>query len=153
MIGNQERRRVLLGQHDRLRVLIAAVSKAAGEVLATPEDSAGSRVEVLRIAIGTLRRDLEDHLVTEEALLKPVLARIDAWGPIRLAQMHAEHAHHRALLTALRAERPPLEPHVLARSANTLATDVLAEMEDEERDLLAAGVLTDDPINLDVSDA
>src|ERR671924_158382 len=100
MIGNRERRRVLLAQHDRLRALIAALCKAASEVLSVPEESAGPQVQALRVAIGELRHELEDHLVTEEALLQPVLARIDAWGPIRLAQMHAEHAHHRALLTA-----------------------------------------------------
>jgi iron-sulfur cluster repair protein YtfE (RIC family) len=153
VIRNQERRRILLAQHDRIRALIAVVSKTASAVLEVPEDSARPQVDALRAAIAALRHELEDHLVTEEALLEPVLATIDAWGPVRLAQMHSEHAHHRALLTELRAERPPLEPHVLARSAHTLATDVLSEMHEEERDFLAAGVLNDDTVNLDASDA
>jgi iron-sulfur cluster repair protein YtfE (RIC family) len=153
MIGNKERRRVLLAQHDRLRALIAILGKAAGEVLAVPEDFAGPQAQSLRAAVESLRHELEDHLVIEEALLVPVLAHIDAWGPQRLAQMNSEHTHHRALLAAMRTDRNPLEPHALARTATTLAGDVLAEMQEEERDILAAGVLHDDVANLDASDA
>ncbi len=154
MVGHQERRRVLLAQHERIRSLIAAVRTASRAVLAAPEDSARRETETLRGAIESLRTELEDHLVAEEALLEPVLARIDAWGPMRLALMRAEHAHHRAVLAALRSNGPAaLEPHALARSASALADEVLAEMVEEERDVLAASVLSDDPINLDASDA
>lgn len=153
MIGNHERRRVLLAQHERLRAAIADLCKAAEAVLGVPEDACGAQLDGLRRAIEGIRGQLEDHLVTEEALLQPVLARIDAWGPLRLSLMQAEHSHLRASLTTLRGDQPALEPHALARCANTLAGDVLAEMVDEERELLAVGVLTDDPVNLDASDS
>jgi iron-sulfur cluster repair protein YtfE (RIC family) len=153
MIGNQERRRVLLGQHERLRASVAALCKAADEVLAVPEDYSQPQVKALRGTIEALQDELEDHLVTEEALLRPVLARIDAWGPLRLGLMQAEHAHLRATLKALRADQPSLEPHALARGANTLAGDVLAEMVDEKRELLDTGVLDEDTADLDAGDA
>ena len=96
---------------------------------------------------------MEEHLSTEEALLGPVLERIDAWGPVRLELMHAEHAHQRAVLAVLRSDRAAaLAPQLLARRAIGLLDDIVADMDAEDRDLLDPKVLCDDVVHLDASD-
>ncbi len=149
-MNHEERRQTLHAQHQQLRAVIAEVRQAALEVLgAESEDSSE-----LRDRVGRLREDLERHLSLEEALLEPVLERIDAWGPIRLELLRTEHAHQRAVLSLLRSDRaaaiPPLQ---LARRVLGLLDDISADMDAEDRDLLDARVLRDDPIQLDASDA
>jgi hypothetical protein len=149
-MNHEERRRTLMSQHRELRVLVANVRAAALEVL----ESASDDSVALRNLIGELRSEMEKHLAAEEALLGPVLARIDAWGPVRLDLMRAEHAHQRAVLAVLRSDRAgALSPSVLSRRVLGLLDDILADMDAEDRDLLDARVLRDDLIQLDASDA
>lgn len=147
---HEERRQTLHAQHQQLRAVIGEVREAALEVLGAEADDSAA----LRMRISVLRDDLEQHLVSEETLLAPVLERIDAWGPIRLDLMRAEHAHQRAVLSLLRSDRasamPPLE---LARRVLGLLADIMADMDAEDRDLLDPRVLRDDIIQLDASDA
>jgi hypothetical protein len=97
---------------------------------------------------------MERHLATEEALLGPVLERIDAWGPVRLDLLRAEHAHQRAVLSVLRSDRAAaVPPLTLARRLLGLLDDIIADMDAEDRDLLDPRVLRDDLIQLDASDA
>ena len=149
-MNHEERRTILMTQHRDLRVLVANVRAAALEILEHGSDESS----VLRNLIGDLRTDMERHLATEEALLGPILERIDAWGPVRLDLMRAEHAHQRAVLAVLRSDRAAaLSPQVLARRILGLLDDILADMDAEDRDLLDARVLRDDIIQLDASDA
>jgi iron-sulfur cluster repair protein YtfE (RIC family) len=151
MITHAQRRTVLQAQHERLRGLIDIVREKAAAVLSASDDAFESRAEALAGAIATFGSDLRAHLATEEELLGPILERIDAWGPIRLGLMRAEHAHQRAVLDALRTDYK-LGAEGMAKRAWSLTTDVLADMEAEERDLLAENVLRDDPLSLDSSD-
>ena len=149
-MNHEERRQTLHGQHLHLRGVIARVREAALEIVGAEETDSTS----LRSLISELRDDLERHLTTEEALLGPVLERIDAWGPVRLDLLRAEHAHQRAVLSVLRSDRaaavPPLK---LARRVLGLLDDIIADMDAEDRDLLDPRVLRDDLIQLDASDA
>ena len=149
-MNHEERRQTLHAQHQQLRAIIAEVRQAALEVLGTEPDDCSA----LRAQVGGLRDELERHLATEEALLEPVLERIDAWGPVRLDLLRAEHAHQRAVLSLLRSDRaaalPPLQ---LARRVLGLLDDIGADMDAEDRDLLDPRVLRDDLIQLDASDA
>lgn len=147
---HEERRQTLHAQHQQLRAVITDVREAALEVLGTEgEDSAP-----LRMRISVLYDDLQRHLATEEALLEPVLERIDAWGPVRLDLLRAEHAHQRAVLSVLRSDRAAaLPPQVLSRRVLGLLDDIMADMDAEDRDLLDPRVLRDDIIQLDASDA
>ena len=148
-MNHEERRTTLELQHRSLRALVAQVRRAAVDVL----DGAVEDSKELRNQIGALRLELEDHLATEEALLGPVLERIDAWGPVRLDLMRAEHAHQRAILAVLRSDRAAaLAPELLARRVLGLLEDILADMDAEDRDLLDEKVLCDDVIQLDASD-
>lgn len=147
---HEECRQTLQAQHQQLRGVIAEVRVAALEVLGTDPDECAA----LRMRISALRDDLERHLETEEALLGPVLERIDAWGPVRLDLLRAEHAHQRAVLGVLRSDRAAaLPPLVLSRRVLGLLDDIIADMEAEDRDLLDPRVLRDDIIQLDASDA
>jgi hypothetical protein len=147
---HEERRQTLHAQHQQLRGVIAEVREAALEVLGTGPDECAA----LRMRISVLRDDMERHLTTEEALLGPVLERIDAWGPVRLDLLRADHAHQRAVLSVLRSDRAAaLSPLVLSRRVLGLLDDIIADMEAEDRDLLDPRVLRDDIIQLDASDA
>jgi hypothetical protein len=152
MIEHDESRKLLLAQHAQLRVLIETLANAGTAVLSADDRGVQRFLPRLLDAIGKLQVDFEAHLITEEAILEPVLGRIDAWGSERLLVLHIEHAHQRAVLSALpTANGPALSPHEVARSALQLAEDLLIDMASEERELLA--VLRDDPICLDQSDA
>jgi iron-sulfur cluster repair protein YtfE (RIC family) len=147
---HEERRQTLHAQHQQLRAVIAEVREAALEVLGTEAADCAA----LRMRISVLYEDLHRHLSTEEALLEPVLERIDAWGPVRLDLLRAEHAHQRAVLSLLRSDRAAtLPPLVLSRRVLGLLDDIMADMDAEDRDLLDPRVLRDDIIQLDASDA
>ncbi len=150
MITHVQRRSVLLSQHQRLRQLIAALREAAASVLAASDEPLQKRALALACAIGVFGNDLRTHLAAEEDLLGPVLRHVDAWGPVRLELLRAEHAHQRAVLDALRTDRK-LGPRDMAKRACSLTADVLADMESEERDPFAESVLHDDPVILDQS--
>ncbi len=148
-MNHEERRTTLQLEHQQLRTLIAQVRGAAVDVLGG--EAADS--QELRNQVGALRTRLEEHLATEEALLGPVLERIDAWGPVRLDLMRAEHAHQRAVLAVLRSDRAAaIPPELLARRTLGLLDDILTDMDAEDRDLLDPKVLRDDVIQLDASD-
>jgi hypothetical protein len=147
---HEERRQTLHAQHQQLRAVIAEVREAALEILGTEATDCGD----LRMRVSVLYDDLHRHLATEEALLEPVLERIDAWGPVRLDLLRAEHAHQRAVLSLLRSDRAAaLPPLVLSRRVLGLLDDIMADMDAEDRDLLDPRVLRDDIIQLDASDA
>jgi len=146
--SNEERRKILRAQHAHLRVTIEIARTAARNALA-----AGGRGGPLQRAVTALERELLAHLADEERLLVPILANIDAWGPIRLGLLHAEHAHQRAVLAVL--TRQPTSPAttLLAGRTLSLCDDLLTDMEFEERELLSEKVLRDDFVLLDASDA
>jgi len=95
-LSNDDRRRILRGQHVHLRKTIEAARSAATGALAgriSPEE--------LQRAVSALERELLAHLGEEERLLEPILGKLDAWGPLRLTLLHAEHAHQRAVMALL----------------------------------------------------
>jgi len=153
MISLDETRTMLGAQHLALRDLIRELRIRAAEVLVAGDRAPDDKAAPLRECIHRLRGCLERHLEAEEALLGPVLVRIDAWGPQRVELMRAEHAHQRAVLKVLAGDRVrPLEAHVVARRAWSLSEDILADMDAEDRDLLSPSVLTDDTVRVDQSE-
>lgn len=151
MMSLEQKRSVLRAQHDHLRELIAALRDAAASVAASSDESLLECGPALAAAISVFDRDLRVHLGVEEELLGPILERVDAWGPVRLELMRAEHAHQRAVLEALRTDRR-VGAREMARRASALTTDVLADMDAEESEVLAESVLRDDALALDQSD-
>jgi len=144
---NEERRRILCAQHGHLRQTVAATQQAARALLA----GRGS-VADLQAAIEALEGELRAHLADEERLLEPILATIDAWGPVRLELLRAEHAHQRAVLAALSGPTASPTAPLVAERMLSLCADVLNDMESEERELLNEKVFRDDLVLLDASD-
>src|SRR5205823_12338216 len=95
-LSNGQRREILCRQHALLRKTIESTRGVARNAMAS-RSSTGE----LQFAVSVLERELLGHLAEEEKLLEPVLARLDAWGPVRAGLMRAEHAHQRAVLAVL----------------------------------------------------
>lgn len=142
-----ECREVLRAQHANLRKTIDVARAAALKAL----DQRGSAGE-LQTAVSSLQRELLAHLADEEKLLAPILPKLDAWGPLRLDLLKAEHAHQRAVLALLAGHDAWPAPSVVAGRTLALCDDILADMTFEERELLNEKVLRDDLILLDASD-
>jgi len=145
---NEKRRQILRAQHARLRKTIEAARATARRALA-----AGGSGGELQTAVILLERELLSHLADEEKLLAPILERIDAWGPLRVDLLRAEHAHQRAVLALLTGEKAWPSGTVVAGRTLGLCDDLLTDMEFEERELLNEKILRDDFILLDASDS
>lgn len=131
-----------------MRTTIETARTTARNAL-TQRASAGE----LQGAVTALQRELLAHLAEEERLLEPILPQLDAWGPVRLDLLRAEHAHQRAVLAVLTGhEAWPAGPVVAGRTL-ALCDDLLTDMAFEERELLNEQVLRDDCILLDASDS
>lgn len=144
---NSDRRYVLLEQHAKLRMTIETARTSARKALAQ-RGSAGA----MKTAVAALQRELLAHLADEEKLLEPILPQLDAWGPVRLDLLRAEHAHQRAVLAVLTGHEAWPAVTVVAGRTLAICDDLLADMEFEERELLNEKVLRDDFILLDASD-
>jgi hypothetical protein len=140
----QSVRRRVLDQHGRLRQLLDVALEAGRKALQ------GSRCDLLTLA--RVARELElrfiAHLGFEESALVPVLARIDLWGPERVHALHEEHARQRSEMhTLVEGIESGWTPDVLAVALRSLATDLLLDMDEEERGCLQAVAFQDDVIS------
>jgi Hemerythrin HHE cation binding domain len=124
-------------QHVQLRILFV-------EVRGTLEDDP-------RRAIERLVREVWQHLDMEDRVLVPALRELDAWGPVRAAEIDAEHARQRAELNYLRDLARHGERELAVEGARTLLDELVADMDAEERDLLDPDLLRDDVIVIDQS--
>ena len=145
---NEERRQTLLGQHAHLRITIEVARSAARLVLATRAGAVQLQAVVL-----ALQAELLAHLADEEKLLEPILAGIDAWGPVRAGLLRAEHVHQRAILAVLTGPTAWPVASLVAGRTLALCEDLLTDMAFEERELMGESLLRDDCILLDASDA
>jgi iron-sulfur cluster repair protein YtfE (RIC family) len=133
-----DRKRVLVAQHERVSALASMVRAAAGAVLSAEDPVPPAQTECLERSIEALATEMESHLDTEEALLRPVLWRMGSWGRFRSEMLRIEHVQQRATLAALRSERCGIETYRRARKAASLAEEIARDMMVEERDLFAA---------------
>lgn len=137
-------RRTILDDHRWLRALLADTDEIARRVLEGDHALAGR----LRERAVAMRERFLGHLRLEESHLVPALRDADDWGEERAALLQAEHAEQRerfaALLDAL--QQPRAHPGALAADVRALVRDLVADMEKEERTLLADTVLRDDPV-------
>jgi len=132
-----DRKIVLLAQHERVAELAGMVRAAAGAVLSAEEPVPVPQIERLEKSIEALAVQLEAHLDTEEALIRPVLCAMGSWGRFRFERLRAEHVQQRATLRALRSERSGIETYRRARNAASLAEELASDLKLEERDLFA----------------
>lgn len=126
-----EARAILLREHDDLRRLLERVRLAA----ATERGALPMLLSQLSVAF-------TDHNTTEESLLGPLLRLDYAWGPPRVEHMVEEHAGEHAALRVMIGELGADDPAGITRMVDLIE----AQMDDEERTLLALKVLRDDPV-------
>jgi hypothetical protein len=122
-------------QHQQLRGLLVTAQAAA------QKDE--NRLEIAHLA-HEIRRRFRAHLAFEERFLVPVLACTEVWGPDRVRDLIDEHARQRHDLDALIAGIELGWPRsTIAHVLHVIATDLLRDMEEEERDYLGPELLRD----------
>jgi iron-sulfur cluster repair protein YtfE (RIC family) len=138
-------RRDLMAQHAEVRRLLAEAEGAAQALL----DGRSERSTAdLRELLERLQSLFDHHSAQEQAVLAPILRRVDpAWGPERVEIMEREHAReHEALLEATAAAAAATTLLDLVATTGSLARELRAHMQEEERYLLDRDVLTDNPV-------
>jgi hypothetical protein len=131
-------RQLVLRDHERIREDLGYVRKAllAGDRLA------------LSFSVPALIQHLRQHLDLEDTVLEPVLRRIDAWGEVRAQRLRADHVFQRAELRALegRIDGEMSRFAEMSQRVRKFVDALERDMEQEERDVLSAELLTDNPV-------
>ncbi|OFZ13236.1 MAG: hypothetical protein A2Z20_09295 [Bdellovibrionales bacterium RBG_16_40_8] len=84
------------------------------------------------------------HLVTEENLLVPALADIDAWGSIRVEKLGEEHAEQSRILKDLQTLVQEKSFTEYKKDLTLFIKSIYEDIEREEKDFLSADLLKDD---------
>jgi hypothetical protein len=131
----------VLEQHRTLRELLRQSIETTTRSL-QPD---GPDAEVLSGLVQDLRARFRAHLAFEEHALLPVLAHLDLWGPERVRDLREEHARQRAELdTLVEGTESRWDVGRLALTLRSLVTDLLLDMDEEERGCLSAELLRDE---------
>jgi hypothetical protein len=139
-------RRNVLEQHAAMRQVFRQVLDVTTLTLQGDAAAAAQLTHLVR----DFRSRFRAHLAYEERYLAPVLAEVDIWGPQRVSGLLNEHAEQRAELDALIAGMEDgWDARDLALTTRSLITELLADMEEEERGCLNADLLRDDVVNVD----
>jgi hypothetical protein len=126
-------RRNVLEQHSVLRALLQRALDESTLGLRR----VGSGLSDLCSAARELHRRFLAHLAFEERALAPLLGMVDLWGPERVAELLAEHGRQRAELdTIIEGIESGWDAERVAITLRSLATDLLIDMEEEERGCL-----------------
>lgn len=143
-----EVRQRILAEHDRLRDRLHAIE---GHVERAKDDPSADAA--VRRGLGELLVALRAHVESEEAVLVPALAAADAWGPVRAAQIRADHAAQLGVLADWEraAADPDLPVAELATRLHGFADGLRADMAGEEADLLRPDLLRDDVVSVSQS--
>jgi hypothetical protein len=137
----------ILAEHDVLRVLYAKVEELALDVLDGESEAEGPLRERCRELYKTLLR----HMELEDTILAPALRETNAFGPVRAANLLAEHRRQRTVLFEALAVAEHSSDIDLARSACELIGELRTDMAHEEQALLHPDLLKDDPIAVDAA--
>jgi hypothetical protein len=133
----------VIEQHHTLRQLLQQSVDATTRVF-QPEGP--NRDEVSRL-VYELRSRFWAHLAFEERHLAPVLAHLDLWGPERVQDLYTEHMRQRAQLeTLVEGIETGWDVAHIALALRSLATDLLLDMDEEERGCVSASLLQDEMI-------
>lgn len=131
----------VIEQHQILRQLLQQSLDATTRAF---QPQGPNRREVSRL-VYELRARLWAHLAFEERHLAPVLAHLDLWGPERVEELFNEHMRQRAQMEVLvEGIEDGWDVERIALALRSLATDLLLDMEEEERGCASASVLQDE---------
>lgn len=136
----------VLGQHVELRRLLTTGLEHVRAALAG-DDWAHAPI---RLLVEVTYKEFVQHLVDEEALVVPILENDVPLGPLRADRLREEHARQRQELELLAVwSSGSDDERELATRFRTLARELLADIELEERELLIPEVIRDDGIVVD----
>ncbi len=135
----------VLAEHARLRNVIAQVDRVASVVAAGDVTQLGD----LRERAEKLYRMLAEHIDREEAVVAPIIERIDAWGPVRVEQMQHEHVGQRMALEQA-AHDLDIAGRPLGQAVQSMCWEILHDMKREEHDLLHPDLWRDELIRIDI---
>ncbi len=134
----------ILRQHERIRALLDTLEEKATRLLSSVVPRPKELKETRHLAL-VLCSVMASHIDFENRTLAPTLERIDAWGPVRARRLRQEHEDQlwqlQAFARSLR--RRTQSGAELAASAWELVMLIREDMEHEEEDFLAAGLLSD----------
>jgi hypothetical protein len=131
-------RRQVLEQHCGLRALLQRALDETTQGLLHE----GPGLSELVASARELQRRFHAHLAFEEHALAPILAVMDLWGPERVSDLLSEHARQRAEMgSILEGIEEGWDAERVAITLRSLATDLLRDMEEEERGCLDAVML------------
>ncbi len=141
-----EVRTLVLAGHTLLRGILDDIMRVALAEL----DQPGTGAARMRQRAIELADAFSAHLEVEEEILRPLLQKIDAWGPVRVERMNADHANQRERLFEIRRQcgDPVFSDAQLARRLKQLVIDLREDMEWEEREMLDADLLRDDILSI-----
>lgn len=144
----QVRARVI-GQHDFLRGELAELGRMVERLEKRKDASAVSR---LKARVTEFLTRLEQHMDFEEIVLQPMLMEMDPARPTLVQRMREDHLQQRALFRAFIEDLHDGGPDHLVARVRELSTNLLHDMECEERVLLNPDVLRDDAISIGQED-
>ena len=129
-------RKIILDEHALIKVKLAAIETLIG----TKQDQA------VKNAVDEFTHYFLKHLATEEKLLRPVLATIDAWGEVRVEKLNKEHIEQTQELKRLNTlvKEKGFAEYELA--LKRFVQSIYKDIEHEEKDFLSADLLKDDLI-------
>jgi hypothetical protein len=141
MMSPGDVRRRILDDHRRIRSLLDRIDNLAEQA---PRDAGAA--SSLRMTSLTALRFLLHHIDLEDAILAPALQEADAWGAVRVDELHATHARQRrefrALSATLRGDGGELS--TVIEAMKVLSAEVRADMMEEEATLLNVDMLRED---------
>lgn len=136
-----EVRQQVLAQHEGLRRMLQVLED---DVRAASDPALGA---TLAARWRELRAALDAHMAYEDAVLKPALEEIDAWGMDRAEQVLDTHARQRERLNQLDRVFLPTVTHQARLDALLgIIGELRMDMAHEERTQLRADVLRDDVV-------
>jgi hypothetical protein len=136
----------VLTEHGRLRVQLAYIA----ELLPATENGDPRDLDRLVAATTELVSMFRAHLDLEDRELLPLLGTIDAWGPVRQADLASEHERQRAELDLLadRLRGGGGSGADLVHAVAVFTEALLADMEEEEATSLDPDTLRDDLVTI-----
>jgi iron-sulfur cluster repair protein YtfE (RIC family) len=138
----------ILQDHGALRAKLEQLQRLAIEADGGSNAAAERAVKLTR----ALFEELADHLDIEEQVLVPMLREVDAWGELRASELVRHHETQWQELKALRSRADGSSMLAAAAELAALVVELRRDMLDEDRDVLAADVLRDDVLGIDVED-
>jgi hypothetical protein len=141
-------RKLILSDHSRIRRKLRDIRRVRNAI-SRGDMRAKHQLRAQALELVTL---FLTHLKSEDVLLVPVLRDIDAWGPIRASRVEREHEEQRSEMSALTDTVEVGTTLELCRALEAITHKLLEDMDGEERLVLSAELLRDDPVAIDQVD-